>query len=1293
MKTLRFFTVLWLASRACAAASDTAPRLLDRAAALAAAAQVTIERYPDANEVLVDGLQRVVYEPDGTFEQWHEDYIKALTEEGRRGLTTLSSYFTIPYQRGPEDCRIERAEIIKPDGRVVEIDVEAQSRVMVDPSAMSMNIYNPNSRVVRLNVPGLEVGDVLHYLMYDRVVKARMENSWSDGFVLEGTHPILRSAVEILAPADALPRSIVLKDEIAGTVAARVGDENGRRLYRWEANGVPRIFPEPNMPPVHTVVQRLLLSTLSDWQSVSRWYWRLSEPRYESTDEMRAKTAERIEGLDDPLSRIKALFRFVSQEIRYMGITVEANAPGYEPHDVKDTFEARHGVCRDKAALLTVMLRLAGFEAFPALIHYGAKKDAEVPQPYFNHAIVAVRYGALEDGGVVDETGRSLALLPSPSGHAYLLMDPTYETTATLLPAFLNDRSVLVATPEGEPLLTSPVDPAENNLMGIVTRGRIDAAGRLRAQTDMAFEGVNDNAYRGHFARSRPEDRRRFVEGLIREAVPGARVTDIELVPEDMLDTSRALFVRAWYEADSPLVTGGGETLLPLPLFGANVGTVNFSIGKTGLKQRRFPLVTEIAGGMTEDLSIELDSAVGGIVSLPAVSSAAHPSFGWAMEVTASGGVVRAAADFRLHAVEFSPRDYLELKRGLAAIETARRGMPILSDAAADAAVRGDVAVIREEAAYELADALNWTDVSSVSKRILTYAGRRSHAEIKIAYNPAWEDVSLEDVRVTDSGGTEHALQAREVNVMDAPWVGAAPRYPAGKILVASLPGVDIGSRIEYRIVRKVANRPFFAAYHVFRGFDEIERKSVSLSAPAVLDVRSGGVAFEGDRAVERIRVRGEDRVVHRWTAERAAPAEKEDALPPDWVFHPAVFLSAGHWVGYAAELARTLTGAAQGQREAGRVARELARSARDPLDTIRAIRDFVAVRVRDAGPNLPDLPLSAVTPADRTLLDGYGNTTDRGVLLHAMLCEAGFHPEFVLASSLPDVAPCREAVAGYPDPGLFPEVLVRVSGGEIEWPPDRYVYLNDTDQYAAVGASRHEGRLGLLLPDGALLRIEPAERSLLETDYKLVLSAQGETEITKTLRFHGNHYGPENKRYTEMTPEERSRHFQELVAGISQGAEALGELTTDFSGHPGTVSFTVKAREYAVRMGDRLYFQFPELFDGLFALRSGARHHPMYLPQAHHRKLTVLSRLPPGFDVVSFTEDWTCNDVGGAVIDVSAQVTEEDGGTGRLALWMEAEARTEPAVVSASHYHALLDIDRRLAHPRGRTVLLRKRL
>ena len=62
----------------------------------------------------------------------------------------------------------------------------------------------------------------------------------------------------------------------------------------------------------------------------------------------------------------------------------------------------------------------------------GPKKDEEVPQPFFNHAVVAA----------LDENGE------------YILMDPTDENTKDIFPAYLQNMSYLVARPEGDTLRT-----------------------------------------------------------------------------------------------------------------------------------------------------------------------------------------------------------------------------------------------------------------------------------------------------------------------------------------------------------------------------------------------------------------------------------------------------------------------------------------------------------------------------------------------------------------------------------------------------------------------------------------------------------------------------------------------------------------------------------------------------------------------------------------------------------------------------------------------------------------------
>jgi transglutaminase-like putative cysteine protease len=1246
---------------------DFSKGLVDRDAALAAAKGATLANYPDAEEVLVAGALRVRYNPDGTYAQWHEEFVKILTQQSRDRYRTLSSFFTIPYQRGPEDCAITLAELVKTNGTIVSLDVKAQSRVMVNPDSMDQNIYNPNEKIVKLNVPGLEVGDVLHFVMLDRVVQPRMRDSWAEWHVLEETRPILYSRLVVFAPKARPLRRIALKAEVAGTVRATQTDEGDWVRHEWEARNVPRMFPEPNMPPVHTVVQRLLLSTAPDWQTISRWYWALSEPHYAPSEEMKAKVQELTAGLTDPRRKIEELFRYVSQQIRYMGITVESTAPGYEPHDVKDTFAAKHGVCRDKAALLVVMLRLAGQDAFPTLIHSGPKKDEEVPQPYFNHAIVAVR---------------------QPDGD-YRLMDPTDESTTALLPAYLNDKSYLVATPEGERLRVSPIEPAEDNLMRIQTVGALDARGGLTASTTLRFEGVNDNAYRGWFARGKPEDRRRFFEGLVKAAAPGARLADLTLEPADLMNTRTTLTVRLTYTAPDLLVAGGPETTLPLPTLGTRVGMVNFTLGRTGLKERKYPLLTDVACGVRESLTLDVRAAVGPLRAAMVSGPVDRPDLHWSLASRVTNGTLRLDGDFRLKAVEYGPSQYGALKDTLKEIERALRGQPVFESLPTPDAAAPDVTIEEERVTYELADASAWTETRTVAKRILTYGGKKANSELKIPFNPAWETVTLESATVTAPNGTSRAIASNEVNVMDAPWVGAAPRYPPERTLVASLPAVEVGSLIRWRLVRQCRDRAGFTLREPLRTFDPIRHKTVEVRAPSDLPLRLDVVEPDG-RGTPFVQAKSEGLTLTTWSVTNAAAVKREDQLPPWWTYLSAARATTVGWGPHSAMLRRRLEAATSRQRETASRARDLVADARTAEEKVRRVRDFVAMRVRLTGPGVASLPLSAITPADRTLADGYGNTTDRAVLLVAMLRAVGFRPEFVLASDLACVPEVYEQAGRLPAIHDFQTVLVRLRDKGLGVPSaGAAIYLNDTDQYASLGACGHADRIGLDLGDGRLFRVLPLKPDRAQTVMRLTLGENGDARLSVRRELFGNAFGAENRRFTEMTPEERRRHHQEMLGELSQAATACGELVTDFTRYPGVIELEAQAPRYAVRLGDYLQFPLPVGLDDVLNPRADSRENPLYLSSPIHVRRTVSVAYPSSFAVCHAPEPLRLDKRGGLPLRASSEVaTARQDGVALLTTQFEAQAG--PAIVPSDLYEEFLRQDRLLSHARVRHVLLK---
>ncbi len=1239
---------------------------LDLQPVLAAAGEITTTKYPDCDEVTVDKKLVRVYRADGTGEAQDETFTKVLTEKGKRNNRDLSLFYMLPYF----DVEVVKLEVIKPTGAVVAVDVAANSKDMIDDSQMGMNIYDPNSKILKVNLPGVEPGDLIHSIVRTTTHRAIIAGEFSDVNVLEGTGLIRHLAYEIYEPGDKPLKRIVVRDEVPGTVKHVTEKLAGDiTLQRWEVTNVPRMFPEPSMPSDLLVLQRLLVSTTPDWQTISKWYYDMCRPHLDAiTPEMKKTVAELTADAKTDRDRISAIFYHVAQKIRYMGLTPEKDRPGFEPHDVRLTFENKYGVCRDKAALLVSLLEAAGFKAYPVLVNVGTKRDPEVPSPDFNHAIVAVE---LKKG-------------------EYLLMDPTAENTKDLLPAYECDQSYLVCRPEGETIRTSPIIPPEENLLTVDTTGTLDVRGTLQASTRIAFAGINDNAYREAFSRMKPDDKRHFFERALKRTMPGAQIKSLHVLPEDVLDVAQPLRAELEFSASGLTADGGGKAVVSLPWIGKGMGVVNFVLSGTGLEQRKYPLRTEIACGIREQINITLDAGYTGSVSMPHYDPIQDESLGYVREVKLKGNTLTGTDEFKLKTVEFSPRQYLTLKRSLKALDYDERKAPVLtlSPAALAAAelptltapnapVDSNARILESHKELEIVSPHASVLHGKYVKKVLTYAGKKSEAEVKLGFNPACEDIKLLGAVVTSAAGVRQSIATNEINIMDAGWNASAKRYTGGKLLVANLPGVDLGSTIEVEYEITAHDKPYLAGFENFQTFDDLDRKEFRLKAPPTVKVQTVITGPAGIVNAETNSIDGSANF--RWAAQnvRALPAERQ--LPPEWTYLAGVDYFVGDLKAYLSALHATLRDRAAQNTKAAEVARRLVAEAKSKTAGLQAIRDFVAKSIRLAGPAFSELPLAELSAADTTLSEGYGHLADRAILLHGMLAAAGYQPEFVLASSLPSIAGITNLLLSFPLPQYFQSPLVRVTVDHTPY------YLNDTDQYAQLGTTASDGRVAINLATQGFEVVQAAAdcHDKTETDYTLSVADDGTTRVGITRHFFGANYNAQNRYFSELPPEERKRYHQEIVSDVAQGARPLGELTTTFNTYPGVEQFTVEVDNFSVVDGKYSYFDLP-FTPSFFPGGTDTRTLPLYLSQQNERKVRTEIDRPTGFPLVVIaprSEQFEAPDGAGKV-----RITSSDVGGKRVILH---EFQNAPAIVSADNYPALLHLESVLGRRGARTFLL----
>ncbi len=1226
---------------------------------------VTEKQFPEADNVLLFEKERYTYNKEGTYRVTDELYVKILTEKGRAGLRQLTFHFNLHYNK----FKVEELSVIKPGGRIVPVDIAANSRIVIDSSQMASNIYDPAQKCLVLSIPRIEVGDILYLRTADEHFKARIPGFWSCYTLLQSTWPIVEASVEIDAPVTLPLRSTALKDEVKNTVKFSRKQINDRVVYKWHALNVPQVIREPGMPEIHTCVQRLLVSTARSWEEVSRWYWNLCLPHLKAvTPAMEKQVKQLVKGKKSDLEKIKALFQFVSQQIRYMGITPEKEAPGYEPHDVKLTFEQRYGVCRDKAALLAAMLQTAGFKAYPVLFMAGDPKDPEIPNGYFNHAVTAVE---LQKG-------------------SYILMDPTYESTSELFPAFQADMSYLVAHPAGDTLRRSPIVPAKKNQIRIRTTGEIDAVNTLHCETVIDLSGVNDLYYRGALSRWPDEKKEQFFLGRLRKVMPGVRLEKLKILPDNIRNMGSPLKFKLTYTVPLNVKEDDRQMIMPELSSVFGIGEVVFQ--DLELLKRKYPLRFVSTCLTDEEYSVKLPAALK-IVAVPESEEFnVNSGISYFCQTGLSSGMLKAKRVLKVNTLEIKASEYPALKTFLNRLKNVRNVLPIaerdFGRAAATAPLKtfpgADSIIEKRQIELTVRDLFNWSVRDKSRRRILNYAGVKAHSEVKIPYLANWNEVEQVKAKVIAPDGTVKTVNPSEINHMDSPRNSAGPRYPAQKIMVLSLPGVVPGAVVELDIKMRKMNRPVFSEKFLFASSSApVINTEVTLDAPEGGDIR---YQISGKLQGHFSEYTAEGRKVKKWQFRNIHRIRNESDLPPWTLFLPGIVFTTGNGNrNYAAKVNETLLAKCKASQK---VAEALVR--KEKWDTIKSIRekvlkvrDYTDKYIRKVDVPLKELPLSALSTAETILNSGYGNSADRAILTGALLKALGVKFRFVGVSETGYVAKSARFFSHDSDPvGLAEKILVYVPA--LQW------YLNDTSRFAAPGSVNSEGAVGLELDSAKITQIQSSLLNNNGRNLKFYIDCKSERKaiIQVTEELFGSEYEAVKKEFATATPERIRRFFEARVSSLGHGCLLVEKGGRDFKGYPGVLRYKVANSEFLSKVGDFRILTLPG-----YSLLSRA----VALPASLERQMPLWRNFPRRLSIV-----WNIVPPQGWQIHSRRPERREDGeygsfvfteyystASGQLSLFSRLSLPVE--MVSVPAVLKLEELVKQVSTPGSRTVVFKR--
>ncbi|HEY3806068.1 MAG TPA: DUF3857 domain-containing protein [Kofleriaceae bacterium] len=455
--------------------------------------------YPSANSVQVIDDQSVVYQPDGKFTNTQHTATLVLTQAGKDAAASDSLYYT----KDAEKIDVLSAQVVKADGSVVTVSPKDIQDVE---QSGEMNIYDPQGRAVKVTFPGLGVGDVADITYRLTRNLPTRDNYFNDIFSFQSNQPILESSYSVDGPASLPLTAALYHQERAGKIETTKQTVGDRIHYKWGVHNAAQLIRETAMDDM-LEMPMLVVTTDPSWQHFSAWWAKVTAPQLEASAEIKAKVKELTKDAKTPDDKIKALYDFVSQDIRYRGLGVGPRT-GYTPRKASETFTSRWGVCRDVSILLTSMLRESGFEAYPVLTNVETGPVLpKVAYDGFDHAIVAMPDGK--------------------GGWRYL--DPTAKNNASLLPGYEAEQDTLVSTDKGEALTRiGAMDPSQN-LGHATATTTINADGSMTSTIKLETKGMFDLVARSSAAMMSSDQQREAIEQLLHRALPDAQLVKLDV--------------------------------------------------------------------------------------------------------------------------------------------------------------------------------------------------------------------------------------------------------------------------------------------------------------------------------------------------------------------------------------------------------------------------------------------------------------------------------------------------------------------------------------------------------------------------------------------------------------------------------------------------------------------------------------------------------------------------------------------------------------------------------------------
>ena len=528
------------------------------------------DKYANFSSVILLDSTNVSVQPTG---QGAFSVVKAIKVQDMKGVM-LNRVLKYDYDPLTAAAKFKQVRIYHEDGTYTEVDVNKTC----DYAAPARMIYW-GARQIMLQLDNLIPGDIIYYeidkkgFTYallgagdedDSRFIPPMRGQFYDIVPFWVSEPTIRKVYRVGMPMEKELQFQFYQGECSSSMRY----EDDRKVYTFAINDVMPFDKEPNMVDLFDAAPKLMMSTTQDWMEKSRWFNKVNEDygSFNAIPEAQKKVDELIKGKKTEMEKIAVLTHWVADNIRYAGITM-GKGEGFTLHNLKMNYTDRCGVCKDIAGTLVAFLRMAGFDAYPAMTMAGSRVES-IPADHFNHCVAVVK---LSNGTIMP-------------------LDPTWVPFCReLWSSAEQQQNYLPGVPEGSDLCVTPVSAPENHYVRIIADNRLKADGTLVGKFTISAEGQSDSNIRRIFTTGFQSEWRNTMEKQLLNVSPKAVMKSVDYGRSPRDYQKAPISITFTYEIPEYAMTGDGEMIFkPFVMNNLYTQVLSFLRINTDLKDRKY---------------------------------------------------------------------------------------------------------------------------------------------------------------------------------------------------------------------------------------------------------------------------------------------------------------------------------------------------------------------------------------------------------------------------------------------------------------------------------------------------------------------------------------------------------------------------------------------------------------------------------------------------------------------------------------------------------------------------------